>query len=147
MGLSKCTWNHSEREGPKFTTGSHHGARTRSASDDKAGCGGFGYDGDGVEKKIPAKRDAPINLMRNMAYKFFNWECTLPFNTAPRSEENLTLNIFALNLNTTLLLFIREKYFVLIVVWCLKGKKYCSFLSFFKLSRIFKIIRMNYNHD
>jgi hypothetical protein len=56
-------------------------------SDDGFGCGGFGYDGDGVDKKmkIPAKIDAPINLMRNMASKFFNWECTLPFNTPPRA--------------------------------------------------------------
>jgi hypothetical protein len=55
-------------------------------SDDESDCGGVGYDEDGVNKKMPAKRAAPINLMRNMASKFFNWECTLPFNTAPRVE-------------------------------------------------------------
>jgi hypothetical protein len=56
-------------------------------SDDEAGCGRVWYDGDGVDKKmkIPAKRDDPINLMRNMASKFFHWECTLPFNTATRA--------------------------------------------------------------
>jgi hypothetical protein len=56
----------------------------------------FGYNGDGVDgvykkirlnKNIPAKRDAPINLLRNMASKLFNWECTLPFNRTPRTEK------------------------------------------------------------
>jgi hypothetical protein len=58
----------------------------------------YGYNGDGVDgvdkkirlnKNIPAKRDSPINLLRNMASKFFNWECTLPFNTTPRTEKEL----------------------------------------------------------
>jgi hypothetical protein len=62
-------------------------------SDDEAGCGGVGYDGDGVDTKIPAKKDAPINIMRNMASKFFNWECILPFNTAPRAEEKTLVNL------------------------------------------------------
>jgi hypothetical protein len=31
--------------------------------------------------------------MRNMASKFFNWECTLPFNTAPRAEEKTFVNL------------------------------------------------------
>jgi hypothetical protein len=44
-------------------------------------------DCDVVAKKMPAKRGAPINLMRNMASKSFNWECTLLLNTAPRAEE------------------------------------------------------------
>jgi hypothetical protein len=56
-------------------------------SDDEADCGEVGYDGDRVDKKMPAKRAARINLTRNMASKFFNWKCTLPFNTAPRAEE------------------------------------------------------------
>jgi hypothetical protein len=55
-------------------------------SDDEADCGGVGYNGDGVTKKMPAKIYAPINLMRSMASKFFNWEFTLLFNTAPRAE-------------------------------------------------------------
>jgi hypothetical protein len=43
-------------------------------SDDEDDSGGFGCHGDGVDKKlkIPAKIDAPINLMRKMASKFFN---------------------------------------------------------------------------
>jgi hypothetical protein len=58
----------------------------------------YGYTGDGADgvdknirlnKNIPAKRDAPINLLRNMASKFFNWECTFPFNTTPRTEKIL----------------------------------------------------------
>jgi hypothetical protein len=75
-----------------------HDSDDEDDSDDEAGCGGVGYDGDGVDNKIgvdikiPAKRDAPINIMRNMASKFFNWECTLPFNTAPREEENTIVN-------------------------------------------------------
>jgi hypothetical protein len=39
------------------------------------------------------KRDAPINLMRNIASKFFNWECTRPFNTTPRAEEKAFVNL------------------------------------------------------
>jgi hypothetical protein len=35
-----------------------------------------GYDGNGIDMKMPAKRAAPINLMRNIASKFFNWEHT-----------------------------------------------------------------------
>jgi hypothetical protein len=62
-------------------------------SDDEAGRGGVGYDGDEVNKKIPAKRDAPINIMSNMASKFFNWECTLPVNAAPRAEEKTFGNL------------------------------------------------------
>jgi hypothetical protein len=55
----------------------------------------YGYNGDGADgvdkkirlnKNIPAKKDAPINLLRIMATKFFNWECTLPFDTTPRTE-------------------------------------------------------------
>jgi hypothetical protein len=67
----------------------NHDSDDEDDSDDEAACGGVGYDGDGVDKKmkIPAKRDVPINLMRNMASKFFNWECILPFNTAPRAEK------------------------------------------------------------
>jgi hypothetical protein len=42
---------------------------------------------------MPAKRAAPINIMRNMASKFFNWVCTLPFNTAPRAEEKTFVNL------------------------------------------------------
>jgi hypothetical protein len=42
---------------------------------------------------MPSKRDAPINIMRNMASKFFNCECTLPFNTPPRAEEKNLLNL------------------------------------------------------
>jgi hypothetical protein len=56
---------------------------------------GVGYDEDEcdrVDKKIPAKRAPPINLTRNMASKFFNWECTLPFYITPRSEEITILN-------------------------------------------------------
>jgi hypothetical protein len=58
---------------------------------DVYGCNGYGADG--VDKKIilnkniTAKRDAPINLLRNMASKFFNWECTLPFITTPGTEK------------------------------------------------------------
>jgi hypothetical protein len=64
-------------------------------SDDEVGCGGVGYDGDWVDKKmtIPAKRDAPINIMRNMASKFFNWGCTITFNTPPRAEEKTFVNL------------------------------------------------------
>jgi hypothetical protein len=60
----------------------------------------YGYNGDGVDgfdkkiglnRNIPAKRDAPINLLRNMASKFFNWECILPFNITPRTEKDLIL--------------------------------------------------------
>jgi hypothetical protein len=70
-------------------------------SDDEADCGGVGYNRDRFDKKIPAKRDAPINLMRNMASTFFNRECTIlfnrectiPFNTAPRAEEIPFVNL------------------------------------------------------
>jgi hypothetical protein len=54
---------------------------------------------DGVDKKIrlntiiPAKIDAPINLLRNMASKLFNWGCTLPFNTTPRTEIKTFVNL------------------------------------------------------
>jgi hypothetical protein len=56
----------------------------------------YGYNGDGADgvdmkirlnKNIPAKIYAPINLLRNMASKLFNWECTLPFNRTPRTEK------------------------------------------------------------
>jgi hypothetical protein len=30
--------------------------------------------------------------MRNIASKFFNWECTLPFNKSPRAEDNTFVN-------------------------------------------------------
>jgi hypothetical protein len=76
-----------------------HDSDDKYDSDDEAGCGRVRYNGDGVnkkigvDKKIPAKRDAPINLMRNTASKFFNWEYTLPFNTAPRSNENTFVNL------------------------------------------------------
>jgi hypothetical protein len=69
-----------------------HDSDDENDSDDEAGCGGVGYNGDGVNNKIrlhkniPAKKDAPINLLRNMASKIFNWERTLPFNTTPRTE-------------------------------------------------------------
>jgi hypothetical protein len=62
-----------------------------------------GYNGDAVDNKIrvnkniSAKRDAPINLLRNMASKFFIWECTLPFNTTPRTEENTFVNLLDYN--------------------------------------------------
>jgi hypothetical protein len=62
-------------------------------SDNEAGYGGVGYDGDGVDKKMPAKRAAPIILMRNMASKFLNWEYTLHFNTTPRAEEKTFVNL------------------------------------------------------
>jgi hypothetical protein len=43
---------------------------------------------------MSAKRVAPIDLMRNMTSKLFSWECTLPFNTAPRAEENIFVNFW-----------------------------------------------------
>jgi hypothetical protein len=36
---------------------------------------------------MPVKIASPINLIIKMTSKFFNWECTLPFNTAPRRKE------------------------------------------------------------
>jgi hypothetical protein len=68
-------------------------SRVYNDSDDESACGGVGYNGDGVDKKSPAKIDAPINLMRNMASKFFNWECTLPLNTTPRAEGKTFVNL------------------------------------------------------
>jgi hypothetical protein len=55
------------------------------------------YNGDGVDKKIgvytkiTARRDAPINIMRNMASKFFNWECILPFKIHPQEQNKRPL--------------------------------------------------------
>jgi hypothetical protein len=71
-----------------------------NGSDDEADCGGVGYDEDRVDKKMSAKIDAPINLVRNMASKFFNWECNIHFNTAPRAEEKTFVNLLdCVNLN------------------------------------------------
>jgi hypothetical protein len=42
---------------------------------------------------MPAKRAAPIKLMRKMASKFFSWEYTLSFNTTPRAEEKTFVNL------------------------------------------------------
>jgi hypothetical protein len=42
---------------------------------------------------MPAKRGALITPMRNMTSKFFNWECTIPFNTAPRAEKKTFVNL------------------------------------------------------
>jgi hypothetical protein len=61
-----CTNNDSDDE-------DDYGGVGYNESDNEADCGGVGYDGDGVDKKMPAKRADPINLMRNMASKFFNW--------------------------------------------------------------------------
>jgi hypothetical protein len=60
-------------------------------SHDEANCGGCGYNGDGVNKKMPAKKDAPINVMRNMASKFFNWVCTLHFKIQPQEQKKRPL--------------------------------------------------------
>jgi hypothetical protein len=57
-----------------------------NGSDDEDNCGRVVYNGYGVDKKTPEKIDALINIMRNMASIFFNWECTLPFNAAPSSR-------------------------------------------------------------
>jgi hypothetical protein len=60
-----------------------HDSDDEDESDDEADCGGVGYNRDGADKKIrlnkniPAKRDAPSNLLRNMASKLFNWECIM----------------------------------------------------------------------
>jgi hypothetical protein len=62
----------------------------------------YGFNGDGADgfdkkirlkKNIPAKRDAPINILRNMASKFFNWKCTPPFNTTQRTEIKTFVNL------------------------------------------------------
>jgi hypothetical protein len=68
-----------------------HDSDDEDDSDDEAGCGGVRYNGDGVDKKIrldkniPAKTYAQINLLKNMASTFLNWKCTLPFNITPRT--------------------------------------------------------------
>jgi hypothetical protein len=49
---------------------------------DEDDCGEVRYDGDGVDKKMPAKQAAPINLVRNIS-----------FNTAPRAEEKTFVNL------------------------------------------------------
>jgi hypothetical protein len=76
----------------------NHDSDDEDDSDDEAGCGGVRYDRDRVDKKMktPAKINAPINLKRNMASKFFNWECILPFNTSPRAEEKTSANFLDL---------------------------------------------------
>jgi hypothetical protein len=56
-------------------------------SDAEAACGGVWYGRHRLDKNMPEKGAAPINLMRNMESKFFNWGYTLPFNTASRAED------------------------------------------------------------
>jgi hypothetical protein len=57
-------------------------------SDDEADCGGVGYNGDGVDMKIPAKRDGCSHQYHEKhGIQIIQLGMRSPFNTTPRAEE------------------------------------------------------------